>query len=373
MVGCERRTAPASRGRIGIDVSKSNPNVLYAFVDTTRRAVLRARTSGRLRTPDRREPYQGREIIEPTTRRTWRKVSASDDFMTATQEPTAGCSVRSDRSSEREHDHTMGLSLNVSHDAGKTFTTLRGCTATITGSDRSQEFVGVIHVNDGGFYKSTDAGKSWRFAVSAGGSQFYNVALDTTPAWVRLDPGRWQQAGRVDVTKGRDRIPAVEWSEAPGEGSNQAIDPQNPNIVYSHGFYGNFTREDLAVSHAPVRGAQQPGRDRRPGVTAIRPPQEPGGPELRAQWMAPILVSPHDPAAIYAGYQFVLRSINRGDAWQAISKDLSANDPAQMLLKSSNAIPYQTVVSLAESTRSKGLIYAGTDDGHLHVSATGAT
>jgi len=87
--------------------------------------------------------------------------------------------------------------------------------------------------------------------------------------------------------------------------------------------------------------------------------------------MAPILVSPHDPATIYAGYQFVLRSINRGDAWQAISKDLSANDPAQMLLKSSNAIPYQTVVSLAESMRAKELIYAGTDDGHLHVTRDG--
>ena len=181
-------------------------------------------------------------------------------------------------------------------------------------------------------------------------------------------------AGASTSRRGAIASRAVEWSEAPGgEGSNQAIDPQNPNIVYSHGFYGNFTREDLGVSRAPVRGAQQPGRGRgrRPGVTAIRPPQEPGGPELRAQWMAPILVSPHDPATIYAGYQFVLRSINRGDAWQAISKDLSANDPAQMLLKSSNAIPYQTIVSLAESPRAKGLIYAGTDDGHLHVTRDG--
>ena len=59
--------------------------------------------------------------------------------------------------------------------------------------------------------------------------------------------------------------------------------------------------------------------------------------------------------------------------WQTISKDLSANDPAQMLLRSSSAIPYQTVVALAESPRTKGVIYAGTDDGHLHVTRDGGS
>lgn len=368
------------RGRIGIDVSKSNPNVLYAFVDNYE--------EGRPPRENERDAY-GRLIVESRIKaaeiyrtddkgRTWRKVSASDDFMTS-HSGTYGWvfgQIRIDPANENTI-YTMGLNLNVSHDAGKTFTTLRGMHGDHHGLWIDPRNSSVLYnVNDGGFYKSADAGKSWRFAVSAGGSQFYNVALDTTtPAWAYgsiQDVG--SRRGRVDITKGRDRIPPVEWSEAPGgEGSNQAIDPQNPNIVYSHGFYGNFTREDLGVSHAAVRGAQQPGRGRgrRPGVTAIRPPQEPGGPELRAQWMAPILVSPHDPATIYAGYQFVLRSINRGDAWQAISKDLSANDPAQMLLKSSNAIPYQTVVSLAESMRAKELIYAGTDDGHLHVTRDG--
>ena len=127
-------------------------------------------------------------------------------------------------------------------------------------------------------------GKSWRFAVSAGGSQFYNVALDTSsPAWAYgsiQDVG--SRRGRVDITKGRDRIPAVDWTEAPGgEGSNQAIDPQNPNIVYSHGFYGNFTREDLGVSRAPVAGCPAgrrrgrraaPGRDSHPPAARTRQP-----------------------------------------------------------------------------------------------------
>ena len=70
--------------------------------------------------------------------------------------------------------------------------------------------------------------------------------------------------------------------------------------------------------------------------------------------MAPIIVSPHDPATIYAGFQFVFRSTNRGDTWERISADLTATIPSQMLLKSSSAIPYQTIVALAESPTKQG-------------------
>ena len=221
------------------------------------------------------------------------------------------------------------------------------------------------------------AGKTWKFAVAAGGAQFYNVIVDdSTPAWVYgsiQDIG--SRRGKLDLSPGRDKIPAVDWKSAPGgEGSHQAIDPTNPNIVYSHGFYGNFTRDDLSIPPptGPARrrsGAAIPrSRRRRPdrsASTPIRPKDD----DLRAQWMAPIIVSPHDPKTVYVGFQFVFRSTNRGDAWEKISDDLTDNDPAQMLPKSSNEIPYQTITALAESPRVKGLLYAGTDDGRLHVTA----
>jgi photosystem II stability/assembly factor-like uncharacterized protein len=85
--------------------------------------------------------------------------------------------------------------------------------------------------------------------------------------------------------------------------------------------------------------------------------------------MAPVLVSPHDPNTVYLGYQFVFRSTSRGDSWEKISPDLTANDPQQMLPRSSSEIPYQTITALDESSRVKGLIYAGTDDGKLHVTS----
>jgi hypothetical protein len=158
----------------------------------------------------------------------------------------------------------------------------------------------------------------------------------------------------------------VEWLRAPGgEGSHHVVDPTNPNIVYSHGFYGNFTREDLSQRQTATSGGGGSRGRGRAGVTNIRP-QAPDS-DLRAQWMAPVALSPHDSNTVYLGYQFVYRSTNRGDAWERISPDLTSNNATEMLLKSSSAIPYQTITALAESARVKGTIYAGTDDGRLHV------
>jgi photosystem II stability/assembly factor-like uncharacterized protein len=87
--------------------------------------------------------------------------------------------------------------------------------------------------------------------------------------------------------------------------------------------------------------------------------------------MAPVITSVHDPATVYLGFQFVFRSTNRGDTWERISPDLSRNDPAQMLRRSSSAIPYQTIVALAESPFKAGVLFAGTDDGRLHTTTNG--
>ena len=87
---------------------------------------------------------------------------------------------------------------------------------------------------------------------------------------------------------------------------------------------------------------------------------------MRAQWMAPIIVSQFDHNTIYAGYQYVYRSHDRGDTWERISGDLTDNNPAQMGINPF-AIPYQTITQIAESPRKAGLLYVGTDDGHVHV------
>ena len=382
------------RGRIGLDVARSNPNVVYAFVDNyepgrppregERDAYTRPIFEGRIKAAEiyRSDDKGG----------TWRKVTETNDFMIG-HSGTYGWvfgQIRVDPGDENTI-YTLGLGLNVSRDAGKSFTTLRGMHGDHHGLwiDPANPSV-LYNANDGGFYRSSDAGKTWTYDVAAGGIQFYNVTLDmSTPVWAYgsiQDYG--SRRGAIDLTRGRDRIPAVAWSDAPGgEGSHHAIERSNNDIVYSHGFYGNFTREDVAASAAERAQAQAGGQAQargggRAGVTNIRPPGAtvPAGSsgkdgdsdaELRAQWMAPVITSQHDPATVYVGFQFVFRSTNRGSTWERISPDLSANDPTQMLPKSSSAIPYQTIVALAESPLKPGVLYAGTDDGRLHVTTDG--
>jgi photosystem II stability/assembly factor-like uncharacterized protein len=377
------------RGRIGIDVSASNPNVLYAFVDNY--------DQGRPAREGERDAYT-RPIFEARIKSAeiyrsddkglnWKKVTENNDFMMG-HSGTYGWvfgQIRVDPTNENTI-YTLGLSLNVSRDGGKTFTELRGMHGDHHGLWIDPKNASILfNTNDGGVYHSQDGGKTWTYDVAAGGIQFYNVTLDnSTPFWAYgsiQDYG--SRRGQVDLGKGRDSIPAQAWVNAPGgEGSHHAIDPSNDNIVYSHGFYGNFTREDMSQrGDGRGRGApggqgqgqeQAPGRGRgRAGVTNIRPPAPDGGPELRAQWMAPVITSQHNPSTVYAGFQFVFRSTDRGDTWERISPDLSSNDESQMLLKSSSAIPYQTIVALAESPKNPAVLYAGTDDGKLHVTMDG--
>jgi len=367
------------RGRIGIDVSLSNPKVLYAFVDNYE--------AGRPAKEGERDAYT-RPIFEARIKAaeiyrtsdagaTWTKVSPSNEFMSG-HSGTYGWVFGQVRVHPTDENtvFTLGLRLNVSTDGGKTISEFANSRSIH--SDHHGLWIDpkkpdtIYSVNDGGFYSSEDAGKTWKFAVSAAGAQFYNLAVDTShPAWVYgsiQDHNSFR--GKLDVSQGRDKIPAVEWERAPGgEGSHHAIDPSNPNIVYSHGFYGNFTRSDLSVpstqrGRGERGGAAQPPQPPAPQRTTNIRPKDDG---LRAQWMAPILLSPHDPNTVYVGYQFLFRSTNRGDTWEKISPDLTGNDPTQMLPKSSSEIPYQTLTAVAESPRVKGLIYAGTDDGKLHV------
>jgi photosystem II stability/assembly factor-like uncharacterized protein len=86
--------------------------------------------------------------------------------------------------------------------------------------------------------------------------------------------------------------------------------------------------------------------------------------------MAPFVVSPHDGSIVYAGYQFLFKSTTRGDKWEKISGDLTDNNAAQMGVNPS-AIPYQTIIAMAESPKKKDLLYVGTDDGRLHTTIDG--
>jgi hypothetical protein len=97
-------------------------------------------------------------------------------------------------------------------------------------------------------------------------------------------------------------------------------------------------------------------------MKSIRPPAADNDP-LRMQVLAPILLSPHDPKTVYFGAQYLFRSRDRGENWEKVTPDLSYGDKTRL-----GDIPHQLVISISESPKKKGVIYAATDDGRLHLS-----
>jgi hypothetical protein len=275
--------------------------------------------------------------------------------------------------------YVQALNTNVSHDGGATFARYGG-----SGGDNHRMWIDpdqpltTYIAHDGGFTMTDDGGQTRKSARGINGTQFYNVEVDNAAPFHIY--GSVQDTGShratLDASHGWSAIEPLSWDGAPGgEGSNQAIDLTNPNIVYSHGYYGNFTRADYGQPIAPTppapaggAGANGAGRSGPPrggrgsAFTSknIRPPD----PDLRAQWMAPIIVSQFDHQTIYAGYQYLFRSHDMGATWEKISADLTSNDPKQMGINPS-AIPYQSITQIGESPKRQGLLYVGTDDGHL--------
>ncbi|MCX6565951.1 MAG: hypothetical protein NTW38_05940 [Candidatus Aminicenantes bacterium] len=357
------------RGRIGFDLCATKPNVLYALVDNYEKS----------RDPSQEEmsnsyglPSAG--IIKGAT------IYRSDDAG-ATWVQTSGLAPEQKKYMERHSNtygwvfgqirvdpndentvYTMGLSLHVSRDGGKTFARLR-----THGSDHHALWIDPQNSNylingfDQGLNVSYDKGLTWRYFQDVlPVSQFFNLNYDMdTPFRVY---GSMQDHGsfraKVDLSKGRDKIEPQEFETAPGgEGSNHAIDPTNPNIVYSAGFYGTLERSEYGKP-GPFPGY--------PDSKTILPAQYEDEPRLRGQWLAPFLISSHNPNIIYHGMQFVFRSLDRGDTWEKISPDLTAVVPSEQ-----GDIPYHTLFALSESPLKYGLLYAGTDDGNVWVTKDG--
>ncbi len=339
------------RGRIGIDVSRSNPTVIYAFVDNYEAARPAPKAEkdayGRPRGP----VIKGATLYRSSNGgQSWRRVSEENDYM----ERLGGTygwvfgQIRADPNMV-DRVYVMGLALNVSDDGGKTFRRLPGMHGDHHGLWIDPENSSyLINVNDGGIDISYDAGEHWKnMNDNLPLVQFFNVNYDMDEPFRVYgsiqDHG--SRSGLVDLSRGRHDIPAVQYERAPGgEGSQHAIDPTDPNVVYSSGFYGSLSRTRL---------------DTEERVNIVPLPDD-GEPKLRGQWLAPFIISPHNPRVLYHGMNKLFRSMDRGDKWETLSPDLTGNNTDEL-----GDIPYQTLMSISESPLTFGLIYVGTDDGHV--------
>ena len=386
---------PKFRGRIGLDVARSKPNVLYAFLDNYEigRPPREGATDsyGRPATGS----IKGAEIYRSDDKgKTWRKVSEPDPPMPERTPGAAGQrpagmqpatrtrmesasgtygwvfgQVRVDPNDENTV-YFMGLGLNRSTDGGKTFTPVRGMHGDLHAlwiDPANSNF--MVNGNDGGLVVTYDKGKTWRSFTNAPSQlplcQFFNVSYDmSTPFYVygsMQDHGSYR--GVVNLARGRDNIPAVAFTgSVGGEGSTHAVNTVDNATVYASSFYGNLDRADMSKADEAGQG----GRGSRFATKNVAPKPEKGELQLRGQWMAPTILSLHNQDIVYHGMQFLFRSMYRGDAWDRISADLTYNDKSTL-----GDIPYHTLYALSESPKKFGLIYAGTDDGRAHATKDG--
>ena len=357
----------AHRGRIGLDVSASRPSVVYALVDNY--VVSREPTA-----EEKADPYglpssgfiKGATVYRSDDKgEHWTQVSGLTAEQKTFMENHSGTygwvfgQIRVDPTNP-DRVYTMGLGLNVSTDGGKTFANLR-----TPGGDHHGLWIDpanpsyLVNVFDQGLAISYDRGTTWKHSnATLPVAQFFNVSYDMdTPFHVY---GSMQDHGSfrapVDLSKGVDKLRPVTFENAPGgEGSTHAIDPTNPNIVYASGFYGTVARWDLSKKN-------EEGKE----LLQARYPDEA---TLRGEWLAPTLLSAHNPHVIFHGMQYLLMSRDRGDSWETISPDLTHGNATEK-----GDIPYHTIFTIAESPLRFGLLYVGTDDGRAHVTRdTGKT
>jgi photosystem II stability/assembly factor-like uncharacterized protein len=354
-------------GRIGLDLCLGQPNVVYAYVDN--------HTPSRQPSPTERDSY-GRQrtypdIVGAEVYRSddqggsWSKASPTDRMM----ERFGGTygwvfgQIRVDPSNP-DTVYLMGLGLYKSVDGAKSFKplmyeNLHGDHHGLWIDPRDSDY--LINVNDGGANASYDGGTSWRdFYKGIPSIQFYNLTLSMEkPFSVYGSVQDWGTYRAVGVSPGaglgagRRRGARIQWDSAPGgEGTIIAVDPNDPNIEYASSFYGRLERSVY--------------KDGSWTSKQIYPKAPEGEAPYRGQWLAPTILSPHDPQVVYHGFQSVFRSKDRGDTWEKISGDLTYNDPKHQG-RLPYAINFATLTAIEESPLQAGLLYAGTDDGRVWV------
>lgn len=347
---------PAEMSRIGLDVHRKNPKVLYAVIESDvggsgGLSEVHSRSGGVFRSED-----AGAH---------WKRVSdiAPRGFYFG--------KVRVDPADD-QRVYVLGFGVAVSDDGGKTFLNTG---ATNVHADCHAMWIDpgnpnhVILGTDGGMYFSYDRTKTWDFRDTVASGEFYNVAygmdqpytlcggLQDNGTWCGPSSTRRQTLGsNPEERKKASGITNADWIDVNGgDGFWTAIDPTNPKVMYAESQGGHINRVDLGS------GKRKP----------LQPEAKEGSPAFRFNWNTPFVISHFDPKVLYLGGNVLFRLTERGDKWQVISPDLTTHDAAKMATAGSNAENYCTIVALSESPKDRNLLWVGTDDGNVQVTRDG--
>ncbi len=328
-------------GRIGLAVAPSDGRRVYALIE--------AENGGLYRSDDGGDSWSLAGGHHALRQRAWY-------FSTVTVDPKNPDVV-----------YCPQVRLLKSIDGGKTFTPVKkthhGDHHDLWIDPRNPKR--MIDCNDGGVDVTRDGGETW-FAPPLPIAQFYHVAADNRVPYHVM--GCMQDLGTASgptnslTTAG---IAVSDWYPVGGGETGFVVpDPSDPDVVWA-GEYGGYvsrydhrTRQARNVSVYPTNPSGHAAEELR----------------YRFQWTAPIAVSPHDPHTVYHAANVLFRTTDAGKTWQPISPDLTRNDRSKQKWSggpitgdNTGAEYYDTIFAVAESPKQAGVIWAGSDDGRLHV------
>jgi photosystem II stability/assembly factor-like uncharacterized protein len=329
---------PARTQRIGLAVSASNTDVVYAVVQsdeggTSALTDVQSRRGGVFRSRDAGEHWARVNRLNPR--------------------PFYFSQIRVDPTND-QRIYVLGFMLHVSEDGGKTFR-----------EDRFQHVHPDNHAlqidprnpqrlllgTDGGTYQSYNGGQTWELLARMAAGEFYRINVDMSVPF-RICGGLQDNSNWVgpSMTWSNDSIQNSDWTEiGGGDGFSCAFDSQDSSIVYAESQEGFIYRMNLTNGE---------NKDLRPEPTE-------GQPAFRFNWNAPIIASNHERGALYLAGNRVFKLTGRGETWKPISGDLSTGRLERMVTVGSGAENFGVVYTLAESPVAAGQLWAGTDDGKL--------
>jgi photosystem II stability/assembly factor-like uncharacterized protein len=338
---------PKLLGRIGVRVAPSNPNVVYAIVESKEGTLYRSDDRGD----------------------TFKQVSKQANIVSRGFYYTR---VRIDPNNEN-HVYAVASTLFESIDGGKSFRSITGKVHIDyhafwqDAKNPKRIWVG----EDGGIAVTYDGGETWEPIYNMPLGQFYQIHADNRLPFYYVMGGLQDNGGWTGPSRTREPAGIMndDWRMVSfGDGFYVINDPDNPEIYVSESQGGNILRTDFRSREQQEINPWGRGSGDGPAL----------GEKFRFNWNAPVMLSPHDKSTLYFGGNVVFKSTDFGKSWEQISPDLTTNDHDKqkdaggpIAFENSTAEYHTTIISLAESPVQKGQLWAGTDDGNLQLTNDG--